>query len=342
MNNLIERYVYDVTRRLPEKERTEVGWELRANIEDMIAPGARQAEVEAVLYELGSPAELAAKYRTTPSYLIGPRYYDDYIRAIKWITPLVGVILLVVGAFIGGIDAINGGLTGADFMASIIGTAISLGVQGALQALMYTTVGFVIAERVTKSDGEKKEWQISDLPEVTGEDKNRIRISDTVVELVFNLIFTALAILFLSGNLPVILSFNTGTQVITEFLAPEFVAIAIPLLLVGVAFSIVEDILKLVYRRWNLLTCGATLVSSVVNIGLLFYILCRPQIFSTDFIKLVSEIDIPRINILGLAGNLTNNPVLMVVFAIVVIIILVDAVIAVHHTIKAREEHNEF
>lgn len=40
MNNLIERYVYDVTRRLPEKDRDEVSSELKSNIYDMLPENA--------------------------------------------------------------------------------------------------------------------------------------------------------------------------------------------------------------------------------------------------------------------------------------------------------------
>ena len=59
--NLIERYVYDVTRRLPEKEREDVMKELRANIYDMLPEGASEDAVKKVLYELGSPVSLAEK-----------------------------------------------------------------------------------------------------------------------------------------------------------------------------------------------------------------------------------------------------------------------------------------
>jgi predicted transcriptional regulator len=55
MDNLIERYVYDVTRRLPEQERGEVGKELKSNIYDMLSDDADEAEIRTVLYELARP-----------------------------------------------------------------------------------------------------------------------------------------------------------------------------------------------------------------------------------------------------------------------------------------------
>ena len=93
--NLIERYVHDVARRLPEKEREDVKDELRANIYDMLPEGASEEQIRNVLYELGSPASLAGKYRQNPRYLISPAYYDEYVNVLKWVLPLVGVIVMV-------------------------------------------------------------------------------------------------------------------------------------------------------------------------------------------------------------------------------------------------------
>ena len=61
MSNMIERYVHDVARRLPEKDREDVKKELRANIYDMLPDGASDDAIKKVLYELGSPASLAEK-----------------------------------------------------------------------------------------------------------------------------------------------------------------------------------------------------------------------------------------------------------------------------------------
>ena len=48
MSNLIERYVHDVARRLPEKDREDVKKELRANIYDMLPEGASEEAIKKV------------------------------------------------------------------------------------------------------------------------------------------------------------------------------------------------------------------------------------------------------------------------------------------------------
>ena len=45
MNEMIERYINVVVKRLPEKERIEIERELRANIYDMLPENYTQADV---------------------------------------------------------------------------------------------------------------------------------------------------------------------------------------------------------------------------------------------------------------------------------------------------------
>lgn len=69
-NDVIEAYVVDVIRRVPRKERDEIGFELRGLLAEMLADRAQSqgkaaddAMVLAMLREFGTPAEVAARYR---------------------------------------------------------------------------------------------------------------------------------------------------------------------------------------------------------------------------------------------------------------------------------------
>ncbi|WP_234414153.1 HAAS signaling domain-containing protein [Paenibacillus sp. CAA11] len=83
--NLIELYIQEVTRRLPEKMRADIALELRSTIEDMLPEEYTEEEVKGVLAQLGNPAVLAGNYKDRPMHLIGPRYYDGYIHLLKMI-----------------------------------------------------------------------------------------------------------------------------------------------------------------------------------------------------------------------------------------------------------------
>lgn len=97
-NDLIERYIYAVTKRLSPKQRDDVARELRTLIDDMLTERCREVrptekDIRVVLTELGTPQELYAKYdENADKCLIGPPYYTTYKFVIK---------ALISAAFVG-------------------------------------------------------------------------------------------------------------------------------------------------------------------------------------------------------------------------------------------------
>lgn len=83
-NDLVERYIYAVTKRLNRKQREDVAQELRGLIDDLLTErcGSRTPEekdVRVVLTELGTPQELYEKYdENADQCLIGQPYYSTY------------------------------------------------------------------------------------------------------------------------------------------------------------------------------------------------------------------------------------------------------------------------
>ncbi|MGN1385564.1 MAG: HAAS signaling domain-containing protein, partial [Bacillus sp. (in: firmicutes)] len=59
---LIDIYIQEVTRRLPEKSREDIALELRSTIEDMLPDEHTEQDVKAVLEKMGNPATLAGGY----------------------------------------------------------------------------------------------------------------------------------------------------------------------------------------------------------------------------------------------------------------------------------------
>ena len=82
--DLMERYIYAVTRRLPRAQREEIADELRELIGDMLEADPA-AGMEGVLLELGDPAEFAGRYASPDQCLIGPAYFENY----KWLLKVV-------------------------------------------------------------------------------------------------------------------------------------------------------------------------------------------------------------------------------------------------------------
>lgn len=92
-NDVIDAYVADVMRRLPRKDRHEIGLELRGLLAEMLTEQTAgevptDAEVLAMLQSFGTPAEVAARYRP-PGMLIIPAEQSRSFAVLS----LVGVAL---------------------------------------------------------------------------------------------------------------------------------------------------------------------------------------------------------------------------------------------------------
>lgn len=341
MENLIKRYICDVTRRLPEKEREEVYKELTSNIYDMLPENADETQIRAVLYQLGAPAALAEKYRQNPRYLISPAIYDDYIRTLKWILTLVGSVVFLISMITGSIAAIKDGVVDISYyFSSIFPKCISIGFAAALQALVWITIGYVIAERVgTNAEGiTRKEWKIEDLPELTSNAKNRISLSDSIISLVLTAAFAIIAILVCSGALPIpFLLYPESTEVINLF-SQSFLAICIPAIVVVTILSICEYIAKIKDRRWTPLVCGTVITSNLVGMGIFIYLINRSDLFSTEFIAFLQIRDWGIFDLLRSAETGATNPIILFICIIVVVCSLIDCGVALYKTLKNKNE----
>ena len=89
----MDRYIYQVIRRLPKAQREEVRMELEELLSDMYAD---RGSMEEVLTELGDPAEFAKQYQNEQKYLIGPEYFDTYLWFVKVVLICAAVPILII------------------------------------------------------------------------------------------------------------------------------------------------------------------------------------------------------------------------------------------------------
>ncbi len=109
-SELIRRYIYAVTKRLPRKSREDVAKELNTLIADMLEERCGQVlptekDVRVVLTELGTPAELYDQYSGEgKKCLIGPPYYATYLYVLRIVTicALIGTTLAFALSMIAG------------------------------------------------------------------------------------------------------------------------------------------------------------------------------------------------------------------------------------------------
>jgi uncharacterized membrane protein len=148
---LFDRYVHEVRRRLPRKQRADVGAELHSLLMDALQDrlaerGAGETATEedqvAVLRELGPPDEVAARYTPPHRTLIGARFYDMYrivVAAVAGSITLSHLILLLL--------ALWGGAWTFAALVSAFGEVFGNYVGAVLAGLGAVTLTFAILER---------------------------------------------------------------------------------------------------------------------------------------------------------------------------------------------------
>jgi HAAS len=299
---LIERYVHEVGRRLPAKQRADVEAELRSLLTDALEARvssrgeekgtATEEDQVAVLTEFGPPAKIAAQYAPPYRYLIGPRVFSVYlivVAAVSGAMTLAHLITLIV--------ALRGG---ASLSSEVGRTLLQVGsswFSGLIAGLGSVTLAFAILERVLPAseslDLGKETWDPRSLPVV--EDRDRVKPAGLIAGI------AVLAILIVVLNLypnNVAMSFihvegtgDTGSRWISmPLLAPGFFQAYLPLLNVAWVLTIVLNAVLLYQGRWQLGTRIADVGLSALGVYIVYRMMVGPTMLglNPDWIALMT------------------------------------------------------
>lgn len=279
--NLIERYVQEVARRLPRKQRDDVARELRSSLEDSLesragVPLEQIDEEQAVelLLEFGPPQGVAASYRTGPDYLVGPALYPSFIKTMKISLAVIGG-LMVLGIVFDMVGS-DGGLRELGWIGL---RAISSLQSGFLGLLGLVVLIFAIIERASAPGAESEEkWDPRDLPPVA-EDKDRVDRTGSIVGLVLGVV--GLLLINVWPEWLQIQVWTNGEQFSAPLLRPDLHAEVI-IFNLYLALSVALGVIVLVQGRWRLETRIADAVISAVLVLFLSRLWVKSHLFLPD------------------------------------------------------------
>ena len=187
--SLIDRYIHEVGRFLPRKNRGDIQAELRSSVvdslEDRFGSEATESEIGELLKEFGSPRDVAASYHPQGQYLIGPVLYPLF-RMVAWIVvaTVFGAQALAwsIGIFVSGES-----FSVLEMLASLINSIpVSLG---------WVLITFMILQYFdAKPNFEEESWDPKSLPEINTEED--IKRGELIVGLVFSVLILVLVTFF--------------------------------------------------------------------------------------------------------------------------------------------------
>ena len=340
---LVERYLYDVVRRLPEKQRNDIQQELRTLIEDMAEEKAAGGEVTddilmSVLEELGDPAKLASKYREEGNCLIGGEYYTLYCQVLKIVLACVGFGMTIAVSVSFFVTSVTDSASG--WMQSLTGSFVDLfSIPLALiQAFGWVTLSFYIMQRnQVKIDQKYKSWNIKDLPEIPDK-KAVISRGESVVGIVFSVL---IMIMFICAPEFVgIWIKGTGKEFISiPALNLSIWSAILPFMLISLFVGIMDEMVKLIHGRYNMAVMYVNIISNCITIVMTLIIFKGYQIWNPNLVATVSSVTEKTYNaeydIMSYWSQLVVEGTLSNIFvAIIVMGSLIDMLVTIYRTFR--------
>ena len=219
--NLIDKYIAEVGKHLPRKNRADIEAEIRSTLEDMLDERSQgkgpadEAAVMELLKEYGSPREVAAKYKTH-QYLIGPRLFPTFEMVLRIVLAVVaGASLIGLAVSLSKTD-----LTGPSFI-STFGQWFGGLISGLIGAFGNIALVFAIIERTQVANKFEKEFMEWDPKELKSEpDPDQIDLPDHIATIIFTVL--GLVVFNLYSNLLSIRYSSNGTWVTLPLLTEAF------------------------------------------------------------------------------------------------------------------------
>jgi hypothetical protein len=317
--NLIDKYIVEVGKYLPRKNRADIQSEIRSTLEDMLderkqAEGpADEATVLELLKEYGSPRQVAATYKTH-QYLIGPRLFPLFELVVRIVLIVVTAVSLV-GL---GVSLAKTGFTGATFLASLGNWFVST-VGSLIAAFGNIAFIFAILERTSialKYEQDFNEWDPKELK--SEPDPDQIDLPDHIATIIFTLL--GLVILNLYPNLIAIHFENNGTWTSIPIFAQTFFQF-LPWINIMGLLQIALNGFLLSQREWTTPLRILSIVMDLAQASLLVIIMRTPGVFG---------ITPQSLNALGLGESAnTLSRIVNLIPALIIAIVVVVTIIKV-------------
>ncbi len=254
--SLIDRYVNEVGRHLPRKNRADIQVELRSSLvdalEDRAGENPNEAEIIALLQEFGPPKTVAASYFPEGQYLIGPALY-----------PLFRLVVGIALAATTGAQLLAWGV--AVFIAGEPFTPLEM-LAGILNSLPVTlgmvVIVFAILQRFdVRPDTEPDSWDPSSLPQIS--DFEPVSRGERIFGIIVSII-----ILGVVTSFPGIIGFVVfpGGEFYANPVIPQFLGWISISLLLGIGL----DVYLLWQGRWTTTSRIVKIAVNILSITVLF------------------------------------------------------------------------
>ena len=283
-NELIDRYIYAVTKHMKSAMKKDVAAELETIIQDMLEERCEDViptghDIKVVLTELGTPAELASKYKgETQDCLIGQPYYSLYVYVLKIVTAcIIGGMLLA---------QIMAALTSHTIWYIAIYRTIGGIFGGILTGFAFVTLLFAFFyKKGIKMNGLND--GIDNLPPVP---KKATRISkvDAIVGIIFSVIFTL--VFLVCPQILCIAFVRNGVGVYEPLFNLEYIRQTWYLILAFGILGVVKESVRFIDGSYTKRVMFVTIITNLMDGALTIVWLLNDKIMNPEFFEGIEQL----------------------------------------------------
>lgn len=323
-NDLIARYIYAVTKRLPSKVRNDVSNELETLIDDMLLERCgdttpTEKDIRVVLTELGTPKELYEKYTEEgKSCLIGYPYFNDYkfVLKIVLISVIIGMGLATIISMV-----VDPAPVWYEGLFSWLGNTVDS------LAIVFTVITLIFAVCYHKGININltNDFDFDNLPSVPSK-SDRISKADSIVGIVFSMAFL---IIFLFA--PQVLGFiGIETTGFVPLFNVEAIRSSWIFIVLFTVCGLTRDIVKLMEGRFCKKVMITTVITDVITAVLTSVWLLGTNIMNPQLKAYLTELFDKEV-IINLFSNFQMFLLVVILFALVL-----ETITTVVKTLKSK------
>lgn len=341
---MIERYIYEVVKRVPQDSREDIRMELQTLIDDMCME--EQISAEEALQKLGAPEEFAKRYRGDGSYLIGPEYYDNYLWVIRLALAGTGIS----AAFSGFMHGFSHADSIVNFFVSFFTELFATAISGAYCVTGIVTIIFAVLERqnvklsikaeknwsvkeLTKNSGLNKSWTPFQLPPVP--DKRAvISRCDSAVSIIMISVFSAL--LLFKPQLFGFFHYENGqVQAVSCVFNLDKWQMVLPVFLLWLFTCIIDEIVRLVTGCYCRTVMYCNLICNTLQLIIAAVLLKVMPLWNPDFAnQLMQASGISSYSAGDLLYYWNSDFFNNIILAVIILISVAETGITVYKTLK--------
>lgn len=252
---LIDRYVAEVGRHLPPRQRADIEAELRSLLVDSLEARTEgqptQKDVVGLLQEFGAPRKIAASYWPEGQYLIGPSLYPLF----RMVAGIVLLVVVIVQLVLLGVALVfrPEALPVRGFVDDFVPTIVS--------GFGWVVLAFAIMQRLNvRPKTDEEGWDPLSLP--PAQDLEPFSRVGTGIEIALGLVFVVL-LSMLPEQLPQMLPAN-----VQVYISPILVQY-LPLLVLSVVLGVGLNVILLWRGKWETSTRLAKMFLNLFGIAIL-------------------------------------------------------------------------